>query len=89
MNEGLVSFFPRFTFPWALPLLLLVPWVIWLGSRIRSLPIGRKWTAITLRAIILVCLVLALSGLQLVKTTDRLAVFILLDFTLRFIQKIE
>lgn len=79
MNEGLISLYPRFTFGWALLLLLLVPWTIWMGCRLRSLPPGRKWTAIVLRTLVLVCLIAALAGTQLVKETDRLAVFFLLD----------
>lgn len=71
--------FPRFIFPWALLLLALVPWSVWLGARMRSMRPGRKWTAIVLRAVILFCLVAALAGMELVRTEDNLAVFYLVD----------
>ncbi|MCC6490819.1 MAG: VWA domain-containing protein [Candidatus Hydrogenedentes bacterium] len=74
---GLVSL--RFSFPWALLLLLLLPWTIWLGKSIQSLAPTRKWTAIVLRSLILLCLIAALAGAELVKINDRLAVFFLLD----------
>jgi len=74
-----MTVFPRFMFPWVLTLLLLVPWSIWIGARIRSLSPVRKWTAIIMRSVILVCLVAALAGAELVKTSDKLAVFFLLD----------
>ena len=70
---------PRFAFPLALALLALVPWTIWVGWRIQSLSGGRKATAVTLRVIILLCLVFALAGMELVRTNDHLAVFFLLD----------
>jgi uncharacterized membrane protein/Mg-chelatase subunit ChlD len=59
--------------------LLLVPWSVWVGARIRSLTPGRRWTAIVLRVLILACLVAALAGAELVKKNDKLAVFFLLD----------
>ena len=71
--------FPRFVFPWALALLALVPWSIYVGAKIRSLSTGRKWTAIALRCAILLCLVFALAGAEWVKKTDKLAVFFVLD----------
>ncbi|MBI4559613.1 MAG: VWA domain-containing protein [Candidatus Hydrogenedentes bacterium] len=74
-----LSLFPRFVFPWALMLLALVPWSIWLGAHIRSLSSARKWTAIVTRVIILLCLIGALAGAELVRRNDKLAVFFLLD----------
>ena len=38
--------FPRFVFPWILLLLLLIPWSVWIGAKIRSLGAVRKWLAI-------------------------------------------
>lgn len=70
---------PRFIFPWALSLLALVPWYVWMGARIRSLGPVRKWTAITLRCLILLALIGAVAGAELVKRSDKLAVFFLLD----------
>ncbi|MDX9973016.1 MAG: glutamine amidotransferase [FCB group bacterium] len=72
-------YFPRFAFPWALLLLLAIPWSIYIGMKIRSLSGGRKWTAILLRSIILFCLIAALAGAEWVRKTDKLAVFFLLD----------
>ena len=74
-----MNYFPRFVFPEALILLLLVPWSIWIGARIQSLTSGRKWTAISIRTVILLCLILALAGAELVMVEDKLAVFFLLD----------
>ncbi len=70
---------PRFVFPWALVLLIVVPWSIWMGVRIRSLSTARKWLAIALRTLILLALIGALAGAELVKSNDKLAVFFLLD----------
>ena len=74
-----MSYTPGFTEPEWLFALLLIPWSIWLGARIHSLPTARKWTAITLRALILTCVVLALAQTELVRTQDQLAVYFLLD----------
>ncbi|MCP4641287.1 MAG: VWA domain-containing protein [bacterium] len=74
-----MTIFPRFAYPWILTLLVLVPISVWLGIQIRSLSAGRKWLAITLRSLILISLIAALAGAELVRTTDRLAVFFLLD----------
>ena len=70
---------PRFVFPWALLLLILVPWSIWVGSRIRSLSTTRKWIAIILRSVILISLIAAVAGAELVRKSDKLATFFLLD----------
>ncbi|MCC6144337.1 MAG: VWA domain-containing protein, partial [Candidatus Hydrogenedentes bacterium] len=75
----MIDFFPRFTFPLFLLLLVLVPWSIHIGTRIRSLRAGRKWTAISLRTVILLCVIGALAGAEIVKRNDQLAVFFLLD----------
>ncbi len=75
-----LSVFPfRFAFPWALLLFVLVPWSIWLCANLRSLSPARKVTAASLRSIIVLCLVLAVAGLEMVRTPDLLAVFFLLD----------
>jgi uncharacterized membrane protein len=74
-----VSYFPRFAFPLALLLLATIPWSIYIGAKIRSLSGGRKWTAIVLRSIILLCLIAALAGAEWVRKNDKLAVFFLLD----------
>src|SRR5690606_10879637 len=70
---------PRFVFPWMLLSLVLVPWSIYLGMHVQSLNRARKAVAITLRTIILLCLIFALAGAELVRQSDKLAVFFLLD----------
>jgi uncharacterized membrane protein len=60
-------------------LLVLVPWSVWIGVRIRSLSRGRKWTAVGLRSLILICLIGALAGAEWIRINDRLAVFFVLD----------
>lgn len=70
---------PRIGSPEALILLLLVPAMIYVGMKIRSLGPVRKWIAITLRTIILLCIIGALAGTEWIKQSDRLAVFFLLD----------
>ena len=74
-----MMYIPRFVFPWMLLLLALVPWSIYLGMHVHSLNGSRKALAITFRTIILLCLVFALSGAELVRKNDKLAVFFLLD----------
>lgn len=69
----------RFVFPWALLLLAMVPWSVWVGLQIRSLNRARRTVAISLRAVILTLLVLALAGMEWVRINDHLAVFFLLD----------
>ena len=74
-----MTVFPRFSEPWALLLLLFVPLTIWAGTKIRSLGPGRKWFVIMMRSLILSSLIAALAGAEIVRITDRLAVFFLLD----------
>ena len=74
-----MTYVPRFVFPWALLLLAAVPWAIYAGARIRSLSGVRRWCTIVLRSVILTCLIAALAGVEMVKSTDKLAVFFLLD----------
>lgn len=69
----------RFVFPWALALLVLLPWTIWMGARIESLNTARKIVATTLRCVILIALIGALAGAERVLQSDELAVFFLLD----------
>lgn len=77
--SGLFTIMPRFAYPWALLLLLSVPWAVWLGIHLKSLSPLRRWTALALRTVILLAVIFALAGMELVKTSDRLAVFYLLD----------
>lgn len=70
---------PRFIFPWALLLLALLPWTLWVGARMRSMSRSRKWVALVMRCLILAALIGALAGAELVRVNDKLAVFFLLD----------
>ena len=74
-----MTYFPRFAWPEILVLLLMIPWSLYVGAKIRSLSRLRKITALTLRTLILAALIGALAGTEIVKTSDRLAVFFLLD----------
>ena len=58
--------------------LLLLP-VIWLGRPSRGFDRKREVVSLTLRLILLACIILALAGLQLINKTDNLAVVFLLD----------
>ncbi len=69
----------RFSFPWFLLLLFLLPAVIWTGSKIRTLSRSRKWSVISIRSLIFLFIISALAGAEVVKRSDRLAVFFLLD----------
>lgn len=70
----------NFTTPWALLLLILVPLILWIGRPRAAIPRkGRDIAAMTLRGVILTCLILALAGLQVVRTADDLAVVFLVD----------
>lgn len=70
---------PRVIFPYALLLLPLIPLAIYAGMHMRTLARGRKAVVIALRVVILLCLILALAGLEIVRQNDKLAVFFLLD----------
>ncbi|NUM56178.1 MAG: VWA domain-containing protein [Candidatus Hydrogenedentes bacterium] len=73
------TFGMRFAYPWALLLLALVPYTIYLGRRVRTLSQSRKWISIALRCLVLLCLIAALAGAELIRFNDKLAVFFLLD----------
>ncbi|MBN1430264.1 MAG: VWA domain-containing protein [Anaerolineae bacterium] len=68
-----------FTYPLALLGLLTLPYFLWLGKPAGVWARARSWIALVLRALIIVLLVLALAGLQIVSTSDRLAVVFLID----------
>ena len=65
--------------PNALLLLLLLPPLLWLGWPRQRFRRARDATATLLRALLLLCIVLALSGAQLSQSADRLAVVFLID----------
>lgn len=70
----------NFTTPFALLLLLLVPYFVWLGRpRKTAVRRWREWTSLTLRVFIIILLVLSLAGTQIVRAADDLAVVFLVD----------
>jgi len=73
----------NFQFSHPIYLLLALPalaWVFWLGWRTDAqLSAGRKWTALTLRTIVTLLLVLAVAGLQWKLPIEGMNVFFVLD----------
>lgn len=69
----------RFTAPLLLILLLLVPLSAWMGWPARGAARRRESLSLILRLTIIVCLVLALAGLEIVQRGDNLAVVFLMD----------
>lgn len=67
------------TYPLALLGLLALPYFLWLGRPAGMWARARSWVALALRLLIVVLLVLALAGLQIVSASDRLAVVFLID----------
>ena len=65
--------------PQALWLLLLLPPLVWLGWPRQRFRRARDATSLALRILLLLCLVLALSGAQVSRSSDRLAVVFLVD----------
>jgi Mg-chelatase subunit ChlD/uncharacterized membrane protein len=75
----------RITFesPFFLLLLALVPWIWWFSfRRLRSFGIVRRLTAIALRTLVAVLLILALAEVQMVRVSDRMTVLYLVDESL-------
>jgi Mg-chelatase subunit ChlD/uncharacterized membrane protein len=72
-----------FESPWYLTLLVLLPGLWWFSLR-RLVLLGRarKLLAIGLRSIVLMLIILALAGIRIVRTSDRLTVIYLLDQSL-------
>lgn len=71
----------QFTNPaWLLLLPPVVAWVVWLAlkSDVQAGPV-RRWSALTLRLVIALALVLAIAGLQWRKPLEGVNVFFLLD----------
>ncbi len=68
-----------FSSPYALILLAAIPFVIWLGWPRGNWSIVRRRIAVILRVLIITLLVLALSGMQMIRSADSLAVVFLID----------
>ena len=68
----------RFGTPLALLLLLIIPYLIWLG-RPRRAAANREWLSLALRLAIVLLLTLGLAGTRLVRAADGLALVFLVD----------
>src|SRR5688572_14178158 len=68
-----------FTYPYALLGLLALPYFLWLGKPRGGWARGRTLTALILRGLIVLCLILSLAGLEIVRAADKLAVVFLID----------
>ncbi|MGA3182700.1 MAG: glutamine amidotransferase [Verrucomicrobiota bacterium] len=71
----------QFTNPvWLLTLLPALPWVVWLSCK-SDVQVGpwRHWSALALRLLVVLALVLAMAGLQWKKPMEGMTVFYLLD----------
>ncbi|NOZ24299.1 MAG: VWA domain-containing protein [Planctomycetes bacterium] len=72
----------RFENPWALLLLLTLPFVYMMARRsIAGLSTFRRWAALAVRMVILVLLVLALAQLQQTESNDVVSVMYVLDYS--------
>ncbi len=72
-----------FDSPWYLLLLGLVPIFWWHSARrLGVLRPWRWWSALALRTVVMILLIFAVSGMQMVHTSDRLTVIYLLDQSL-------
>ena len=69
----------RLTFPLALLLLLLVPLIAWMGWPVAGPARRRETFSLGLRLIIVLCLIFALGGLEIVQSGRNLAVVFLVD----------
>jgi Mg-chelatase subunit ChlD len=67
------------TYPVALLGLLALPYFLWLGRPRGVWARGRALAALIVRALIIVLLVVGLAGLQIVRSSDMLAVVFLID----------
>jgi uncharacterized membrane protein len=69
--------------PWWLVLIpLIVPPLIWISARsLAGLGRGRRAVAITVRAVVITLIVLALARVQMVRKNDRLTTLFLLDLS--------
>ena len=71
----------QFTNPaWLLLLLVAAPWTVWLALRSDvQISAWRRWTALGLRTVIVLALVLAIAGLQWKRPQEGMNVYFLLD----------
>ncbi len=69
----------RFTSPLALVLLLLVPLIAWMGWPTTGAARKREFISLSLRLVIILCLIFSLAGLEIVRSGNDLAVVFLVD----------
>lgn len=69
----------RFTAPFFLLLLLLVPLAVYIGAPSKSSSRRRELLSLGLRLIIILCLIFAIAGLEIVQSGNNLAVVFLVD----------
>src|SRR6266508_7007 len=69
----------RFTSPLFLLLLLLLPVIAWMGWPATGPARRREFISLGLRLVIILCLILSLSGLEIVRSGNELAVVFLVD----------
>ncbi|HWY76208.1 MAG TPA: glutamine amidotransferase [Verrucomicrobiae bacterium] len=79
MNLRFITF--HFTNPWYLLLLpVALAWVVWLTWKSDvQVSKWRRWTAFAIRTVVVCALILALAGLQWMRSLDGMNVFFLLD----------
>ncbi len=70
----------QFLYPWWFLLLMLIPLLIWISGRSRSRP--RKWIALTLRSLLILCIVVALAEPRWPRSSDNVTVIFVLDRSL-------
>ncbi|MDZ4852964.1 MAG: VWA domain-containing protein [Pirellulaceae bacterium] len=69
-----------FEYPMYWGLILLVPWIWWLGQQsLAGLGATRQWIAILLRCAVLILVIAALAGVHWIWISDRTSVIYLLD----------
>ncbi len=69
----------RFISPLALVLLLLVPLIAWMGWPTTGAARKREFISLSLRLVIIFCLIFSLAGVEIVRSGDDLAVVFLVD----------
>jgi Mg-chelatase subunit ChlD len=69
----------HFTSPLYLLLLLLIPLAAWMGMPTLGQSRKREMTSLILRIVILLCLILSISGFEIIQSGDNLAVVFLVD----------
>src|ERR1051325_6475653 len=69
----------RSTFPLALLLLLLLPVAAWIGWPAKGVARRRESASLILRLLIMLCLIFALAGTEIIQRGDNLAVVFLMD----------